>query len=141
MVDMVASNLKLEQRSRNMLRRLSPKCNSMSDLELDTLLAQSKRSVKLAMLVAETGKTVEVCQQHLDSAGGVLAAALDEACPPTQTLSYNDRNSERFTLCIDGGGTKCAAAIADIAGNMSHGYAGPCNLYVSFFSLVLIPRA
>ncbi|OOQ90617.1 putative glucokinase regulator family protein [Penicillium brasilianum] len=128
MVDMVASNLKLEQRSRNMLRRLSPKCNSMSDSELDALLAQSKRSVKLAMLVAETGQTIEICQRHLDSAGGVLAAALDEACPSTQTVSPNDNYSKRFALCIDGGGTKCAAAIADIAGNMSHGYAGPCNL-------------
>jgi N-acetylmuramic acid 6-phosphate etherase len=132
MVDMVASNLKLEQRSRNMLRRLSPKCNSMSDSELDVLLAQSKRSVKLAMLVAETGQTVEVCQRHLDSAGGVLAAALGEACLSTQTFSPNDDRSKRFTLCIDGGGTKCAAAIVDSAGNMSHGYAGPCNLYASF---------
>lgn len=132
MVDMVASNLKLEQRSRNMLRRLSTKCNSMSDSELDALLAQSKRSVKLTMLVAETGQTVDVCRQHLDSAGGVLAAALDEACPPTQTFPLNEGNTKRFTLCIDGGGTKCAAASTDISGNMSHGYAGPCNLYASF---------
>lgn len=130
MVDMVASNLKLEQRSRNMLRRLSPKCNSMSNSELDALLVHSKRSVKLAMLVAETGKTVEVCQQHLDAAGGVLAGALDEACPPTRSLPFKVEDAKRFVLCIDGGGSKCAAAIADDSGNTSHGYAGPCNLYV-----------
>jgi N-acetylmuramic acid 6-phosphate etherase len=133
MVDMVASNLKLEQRSRNMLRRLSPKCSSMSDSELDALLAQSKGSVKLAMLVAETGETVEVCQQHLDSAGGVLAGALDRACLSTQPLSPNTILSRRFTLCIDGGGTKCAAAIADGSGSISHGIAGACNLYVFVF--------
>lgn len=46
MVDMVASNLQLEQRSRNMLRRLSAKSSSMTD----SLLSTSKRSVKLAIL-------------------------------------------------------------------------------------------
>lgn len=103
----------------------------MSDSELDALLARSNRSVKLAMLVAETGETAEVCQEHLDSAGGVLTRALDRACPSTQHLSPNDTISRRFALCIDGGGTKCAAAVADGSGGTSHGYAGPCNLYVS----------
>lgn len=107
----------------------------MSDSELDALLALSKRSVKLAMLVAETGETAEACQQHLDSAGGVLAVALDRACPSTQPLSPNDAMSRQFTLCIDGGGTKCAAAIADDSGKTGHGYAGPCNLYVFFLLL------
>lgn len=128
MVDMVASNLKLEQRSRNMLRRLGAKCSSMSDAELDALLAQSNRSVKLAMLVAETGQTVEACQQYLESAGGVLAGALDRACPRTQPQSPIDGISKRFTLCVDGGGSKCAAVIADSSGHTSHGFAGPCNL-------------
>lgn len=109
----------------------------MSDSELDALLAQSNCSVKLAMLVAETGETVQVCQQHLDSAGGVLAGALDQACPSTQPLSPNDIISKQFTLCIDGGGTKCAAAIADGSGSTSHGYAGPCNLYAVILFLLL----
>lgn len=104
----------------------------MSDSELDALLAQSKCSVKLAMLVAETGETAEVCQQHLDSAGGVLAGALDRACPSTQPLPPNDIISRRFTLCIDGGGTKSAAAVADGSGSTRHGFAGPCSLYVPF---------
>ena len=128
MVDMVASNLKLEQRSRNMLRRLGAKCSSMSDAELDALLAQSNRSVKLAMLVAETGQTVEACQQYLESAGGVLAGALDRACPRTQPQSPIDGIAKRFTLCVDGGGSKCAAVIVDSSGHTSHGFAGPCNL-------------
>lgn len=102
----------------------------MSDAELDALLAQSNRSVKLAMLVAETGQTVEACQQLLESAGGVLACALDRACPCTQPQSPIDGISKRFTLCIDGGGSKCAAVIADSSGHTSHRFAGSCNLWV-----------
>ncbi|KAJ5160929.1 uncharacterized protein N7482_007933 [Penicillium canariense] len=128
MVDMVASNLKLEQRSRNMLRRLSTKCSSLSDSELDALLAQSNGSVKLAILVAETGKSAKDCQQHLDSAGGVLASAFEGASAPAQPLCPPAAIARRFMLCIDGGGTKCAAAVTDHTGVVRHGYAGPCNL-------------
>ena len=130
MVDMVASNLKLEQRSRNMLRRLSTKCSSMTDSELDALLSTSNYSVKLAILVAETGASVETCEKLLKSAGGVLATALDDISKPS-TQSVNTEISRRFMLCIDGGGTKCAAVVTNTDGLVSHGYGGPCNLYVS----------
>ncbi|KAJ5627260.1 hypothetical protein N7528_004687 [Penicillium herquei] len=125
MVDMVASNLKLEQRSRNMLRRLSVKCNERSDSELDTLLAESNGSVKLAILVAETGESVQTCQASLDSAEGILSKALTGKPRPDQPDTHGER---RFVLCIDGGGTKCAAAVADTSGAVSYGSAGPCNL-------------
>lgn len=129
MVDLVASNLKLKQRSRNILRGISRKCNSLSDPELDALITKCNSSVKLAILVAETGEPVEACKTHLESAGGVLATALDGA-QPTQSLSPSHELSRRFVLCIDGGGTKCAVVVADPTGLVSHGYAGPCNLYV-----------
>ncbi|KAM0095513.1 hypothetical protein ACP6JD_000905 [Aspergillus fumigatus] len=77
MVDLVASNLKLEQRSRNILRRLSARCDGMTDAELDALLARCKGRVKLALLVAETGEAVEQCEERLASAGGVLAKAFE----------------------------------------------------------------
>lgn len=130
MVDMVASNLKLEQRSRNMLRRLSMKCSSMRDSELDALLFTSKQSVKLAILVAETSQSVETCEKLLESAGGVLATALGGLPGPTPTQSATPEISRRCVLCIDGGGTKCAAVVANAGGVVSHGYGGPCNLYV-----------
>ncbi|KAJ5630897.1 uncharacterized protein N7484_010997 [Penicillium longicatenatum] len=125
MVDMVASNLKLEQRARNILRRLSGKCQGFSDSELDSLLARCNRSVKLAILVAETSGSVESCREALASAGGVLAKALTETRQPAQKSLPESR---RFVLCIDGGGTKCAAVVANKDGVISHGFAGPCNI-------------
>lgn len=121
MVDLMASNLKLEQRSRNILRRVSPKCGSLADSELTTLLEKCNGSVKLAILVAETQETIENCQICLDKAGGVLSAALPEN--PLRSESKRD-----FVLCVDGGGSKCAAVVADASGTLYHGNSGPCNL-------------
>ncbi|KXG48479.1 ATPase, BadF/BadG/BcrA/BcrD type [Penicillium griseofulvum] len=127
MVDLVASNLKLEQRSRNILRRLSPKCQSAPDAELDAVLAQCNGSVKLAILVSETGESVETCRGYFDAAAGVLAnalAAISEPIEPKPTSTP----TKKFALCIDGGGTKCAAVVADEANVVGQGSAGPCNL-------------
>lgn len=122
MVDMVASNLKLEQRSRNILRRLSPKCSSLPDSELNKLLAQCNGSVKMAILVAETQDSVEKCRERLENSGGVLAVAMPEKPLVAET-------KRELVLCIDGGGSKCAAVAADSAGALYHGHSGPCNLY------------
>ncbi|GIK05046.1 hypothetical protein Aspvir_009145 [Aspergillus viridinutans] len=125
MVDLVASNLELEQRSRNILRRLSARCAGMTDAELDTLLARCKRKVKLALLVAETDP-VEHCEERLASAGGVLANALETSLAKDVQSPAKDR---QYVLCIDGGGTKCAAVIADLEGSVvGRGTTGPCNL-------------
>ncbi|OQE29271.1 hypothetical protein PENFLA_c004G10819 [Penicillium flavigenum] len=127
MVDLVASNLKLEQRSRNILRRLSGKCQSSSDAELDSLLARCNASVKLAILVAETGESVETCQGYVDAAGGVLSNALAAISRP---IEHNPASAptQNFSLCIDGGGTKCAAVVAHGTNVAGQGSAGPCNL-------------
>ncbi|KAJ5237076.1 hypothetical protein N7489_007167 [Penicillium chrysogenum] len=127
MVDLVASNLKLKQRSRNILRRLSGKCQSSSDAELDALLARCNASVKLAILVAETGESVETCQGYADAAGGVLANALAAISRPIGQKPAS-APTQRFSLCIDGGGTKCAAVVADGTNVVGQGSAGPCNL-------------
>lgn len=131
MVDLVASNLKLEQRSRNILRRLSGKCQSLSDAELDTLLARCNSSVKLSILVAESGESVETCQGYVDAAGGVLANALAAISKPIEQKPTSTA-IQRFALCIDGGGTKCAAAVAHGTKIVGQGSAGPCNLYDLF---------
>lgn len=130
MVDLQASNLKLKQRSRNILKKLSSKCGTMTDSDLDALLMECDRSVKLAFLVAETGKSVETCKGDLQSVGGILSKALDVAVPDIQPVSHE--LVRKFALCIDGGGTKCAAVMSDAAGNTTRGSAGPCNLYDIF---------
>lgn len=127
MVDMVASNLKLKQRSRNMLRKLSKVCEPKSDADLDALLLNCSRSVKLALLVAETGLSVGECQSKLEQVGGVLAKALSVE-PAKGEASESQLLEQKYVLCIDGGGTKCAAVIMNHKGDISRGLAGPCNL-------------
>ncbi|KAH1281439.1 hypothetical protein KXX35_004272 [Aspergillus fumigatus] len=128
MVDLVASNLKLEQRSRNILRRLSARCDGMTDAELDALLARCKGRVKLALLVAETGEAVEQCEERLASAGGVLAKAFEMSLAGVTDVQTPPAERQ-YVLCIDGGGTKCAAVIADLQGTVvGRGTTGPCNL-------------
>lgn len=127
MVDLVASNLKLKQRSRNILRRLSGKCESMPDTELDAVLLECNGSVKLALLAVETGLSVSDCQSKLDSAGGVLSLALDKPAAKDQANGCSSQ-SRQYVLCIDGGGTKCAAVIADHTGIVGRGVGGPCNM-------------
>lgn len=138
MVDMVASNLKLRHRSRNMLRSLSGKCRSASDYELDSLLARCNRSVKLAILVAESQEAVDICEGHLHSAGGFLTKALAAVHRPSEKTVDGSTTSRRFVLCIDGGGTKCAAVVTDGSGDVYRGSAGPCNLYDAWISTLEI---
>lgn len=127
MVDLVASNLKLKQRSRNILRILSKVCESKSDADLDALLLSCNRSVKLALLAAETGLSVGECQAKLDLAGGVLTKALSIE-PAKKTVIVPRAVAREYVLCIDGGGTKCAAVIVNHTGLVGRGLAGPCNL-------------
>ncbi|THC89484.1 hypothetical protein EYZ11_011068 [Aspergillus tanneri] len=98
----------------------------MKNADLDNLLDQCQRSVKLALLVAETGLSVEQCRCDLESANGVLAKALKKSTTQTENDYINGR---QFALCIDGGGSKCAAVIIDQTGTIiGRGRSGPCNL-------------
>jgi N-acetylmuramic acid 6-phosphate etherase len=128
MVDLIASNLKLKQRSRNILRRSSFQCQSLSDEDLDALLSRCNHSVKLAILVAETGESVKACEGYFETTNGVLADAMTSALKTNQQTTSDAKSSRPFVLCIDGGGTKCAAVVTDGDNVLLHGYAGPCNL-------------
>lgn len=132
MVDLIASNEKLAQRSRNILRNLSTRCSSMSEQSLDDLLAECDRSVKLALVVVENGLTVEQGRQRLKDADGVLSRALAlEKDFYVQGSVTNDFEPRFPVLCIDGGGSKCAA-VTGISDNIKgKGISGPCNLYVT----------
>ena len=103
----------------------------MTDEQLDDLLAQCDRSVKLALMTANTGLSIEQSRRELESAGGILAQALkaaNKSCTGNQP-NYSAAPDRRFILCIDGGGSKCAAVITDEKGViLGRGLAGPCNL-------------
>lgn len=129
MVDLVASNAKLRQRSRNIIRRCSAHYASASNEDIDSLLSRCHGSVKLALLVAETGRSVVEYQQELEACGQQLSKALYRAKLPAIGSEYSKERKERLVLCVDGGGTKCAAVVADHTGAVrGRGEAGPCNM-------------
>ena len=134
MVDLVASNAKLRQRSRNIIRRCNAGYASVSNEDIDALLSRCNGSVKLALLVAETGRSVEQCQRELEACGQQLSKALDRSRSPTIRSEYVKGHEKRLVLCVDGGGTKCAAVVAGHTGAvLGRGEAGPCNMYVICF--------
>lgn len=131
MVDLVASNAKLRQRSRNIIRRCNAGYASVSNADIDALLSRCNGNVKLALLVAETGRSVEQCQRELETCGLQLSKALARVKPSTIGSKYGKGHEKRLFLCVDGGGTKCAAVVADHTGAvLGRGEAGPCNMCV-----------
>ncbi|PGH15886.1 N-acetylmuramic acid 6-phosphate etherase [Polytolypa hystricis UAMH7299] len=135
MVDLKASNLKLEQRSRNILRKLSgPACPS-TDQEIDSLLSQCGGSVKIALATLALGSTLGEARLRLDAAGGRLSEVLkqknDDIGPDEQrriSTSLSSLGRPLLVLYIDGGGTKCAAVAISSDGKIGEGEAGPCNV-------------
>ncbi|OKL56265.1 hypothetical protein UA08_08459 [Talaromyces atroroseus] len=102
MVDLIASNKKLKQRSRNILRKVSKHCSLMADHDLDDLLARCNGRVKLAIVVAEKGTSIEQSQLELDMAQGVLAKVLaHENGSQVEQPLVNGSNRHRAVLCID----------------------------------------
>ena len=136
MVDLKAANIKLERRSRNIIRSIEPTAFDFTDDGLDARINSCGGSVKLTLMTLMTGLENEDCKWNLERAGGVLPKALQdrqakvisaEKINGTQTIN-DDSKPGRFVLCIDGGGTKCAIAVANEAGEIGKGEAGPCNV-------------
>lgn len=124
MVDLRATNLKLQQRSRNILRSIcGPKC-PQADEELDALLSTCDGSVKVAIVSLSLGVQVPEARNRLNIAGGVLAKVLEEGHNSPATTGIDSE----YVLCVDGGGSKCAAAIISADGTLSCGEAGGCNV-------------
>jgi N-acetylmuramic acid 6-phosphate etherase len=82
------------------------------------------------------GLEKEDCKWHLERAGGVLSKAVQarqakvisaEKINGTQAIN-DDSKPERLVLCINGGGTKCAVAAENEAGEIEQGESGPCNV-------------
>ncbi|OCT55071.1 putative glucokinase regulator family protein [Cladophialophora carrionii] len=125
MVDLKATNLKLQQRSRNILRTVCGLRCPTSDDDLDILLHKCHGSVKLAIASLSLGVSVSEAERRLDEAGGVLADLLKQVVD----LSLpDDSTNQRYHLCIDGGGSKCAAAVISVDGESGHGESSGCNV-------------
>ena len=130
MIDVKATNAKLRQRARNILRTIcGGRCPS-SDADLDDLLHRCDGSVKLAAASLMLERPVSEARGRLQAAGDMLAKVLDEA---TQAVDQetgppvNGMSNMGYILCVDGGGSKCAAVIRDRFGGLWRGEAGPCN--------------
>ncbi|KAL1839648.1 hypothetical protein VTK73DRAFT_3986 [Phialemonium thermophilum] len=126
MIDLKASNIKLKQRSRNILRFVGGEACTQTDEELDQILQQCRGSVKLAAVTIVLRVSVEEAEERLRRNKGVLARVFEEARQhETQTQSGDDG----FVLCVDAGGTSCKAVILSSRdGELGTGTAGPCNV-------------
>jgi N-acetylmuramic acid 6-phosphate etherase len=101
----------------------------MTDQDLDDLLARCDGRVKVALVVAEKGLSVEESREQLEMAQGVLAKVITtENEVQVKKPLVNGFKHRRSVLCIDGGGSKCAAVVGDSSRNTGKGVAGPCNL-------------
>lgn len=127
MIDLKATNEKLQQRSRDIVRTICGSSCPTTDEELDELISKCDGSVKTAVAAVLLG-SVEEANKRLSSAAGVLA----EALRPSKEIYINGHNmpakSEEYVLCVDGGGSKCAAVLLGSNGTTGRGEAGPCNV-------------
>ncbi|EXJ72161.1 uncharacterized protein A1O5_04665 [Cladophialophora psammophila CBS 110553] len=129
MVDLKATNFKLQQRSRNMLRTICGSRCPDSDASLDALLESCQGSVKLAIATLGLGTPVAEAKQRLEEAGGILANVLKKTtngCSNGQTTANGD--APDYVLCVDGGGSKCAAVVMSADGQRGYGEGPGCNV-------------
>ncbi|KAM5438302.1 putative N-acetylmuramic acid 6-phosphate etherase [Microsporum ferrugineum] len=136
MVDVKTSNLKLQQRSRNIIRKLSGASSPSAIEDIDDLLHKCNGSVKLALATLALGSSPEYARNKLEISGGKLSAIMT-----ADTKSGADRRgikrvnatqstviSEKLVLYVDGGGTKCRAIVINSLSQLGEGEAGPCNV-------------
>ncbi|EGX95837.1 glucokinase regulator family protein, putative [Cordyceps militaris CM01] len=126
MVDLKATNVKLRQRARNILRAIGGQRCRQSDEDLDAVLAASHGSTKLAAVVLVLGVTPADAELRLARNSGVLARVLAEA--ETEGSAAGTDGDAGIVLCVDAGGTSCKAAILCRDGASGTGIGGPCNV-------------
>lgn len=133
MIDVKATNIKLKQRARNILRLVGGDICTQSDAELDRILECCRGSVKLAAVTIVLKVPVEEAEDRLRRNKGVLAHVFEEAHEKKTQL---ESDGEAFVLCVDAGGTSCKAVIMSQEGDMGIGIAGPCNVYILTFLFI-----
>lgn len=129
MVDLRATNVKLRQRARNILRLIGGAACKQTDGELDQVLQACRGSVKLAAVAIALDVSVADAEARLERNEGVLARVLGEARQAAAEEEHHDHDG--LVLCVDAGGTSCKAVIMTKDGAAACGAAGPCNVYVS----------
>lgn len=129
MVDVKATNLKLQQRARNILREVCGSGCPNSDAELDEVLQQSGGSVKVAIAMISLGASADEARQRLDEVNGVLGILLQDADTRQQPrVNGAHSNEQSFVLCVDGGGSKCAAYVIGQNGEYGEAKGPACNV-------------
>jgi N-acetylmuramic acid 6-phosphate etherase len=127
MVDVRATNLKLKQRARNILRELCGGLCPSTDEELDALLVECDGSVKVAIASLKLKIPAADAQMRLLRQNGSLAKVIGahgtSAVPQT-----NVHRADRYVLCVDGGGSKCAAFILGSNGQCAEAEGLGCNV-------------
>jgi N-acetylmuramic acid 6-phosphate etherase len=129
MIDVKATNEKLRQRSRNIIRMTCGAECERTDAELDELLLQCDGSVKLAVASLLLDVGINEARERLAVAGGVLTEVLNDhpSIGGRAGTHVNGVSNEEYFLCVDGGGSKCAAIIGDRHGGIWRAEGGPCN--------------
>ncbi|OAR02982.1 hypothetical protein LLEC1_05646, partial [Akanthomyces lecanii] len=127
MVDLKATNIKLQQRARNILRAIGGQRCPHSDEDLDAILAASHGSTKVAAVVIVLDVDVAEAELRLERNNGVLAQVFAEA--ETQS-SKGTKDESDIVLCVDAGGTSCKATVLSKDGAVGTGIGGPCNMQV-----------
>lgn len=125
MVDLKATNIKLRQRARNILKAIGGQRCLQSDDELDAILEACHGSTKLAAIVVVLGVSVQEAKLRLQQNNGVLAQVFAAAEEDSTSKTYDESG---IVLCIDAGGTSCRATILSADGAIGTGIAGPCNM-------------
>lgn len=127
MVDVKTSNLKLQQRARNILRLIAgPTCQQPDEI-LDQMLDACHGSVKLAAVTLVLNVPVLEAEERLRRNKGVLENVFQEM---REKVSQSNGIDDSLVVCVDAGGTSCKAVIMSKSGCIGHGEAGPCNVYV-----------
>ncbi len=109
MVDLAATNQKLEDRSRRIVASLA----NVTTERAAELLKQSHGDVKTAIVMHRQGVGESQARTLLAEAGGQLRQALERSLPSSETVrSAAAASMERLVIGVDGGGSKTLAWIA-----------------------------
>jgi N-acetylmuramic acid 6-phosphate etherase len=125
MIDLKATNLKLKQRARNILRIIGGDSCNQSNEELDPILESCGGSTKLAAVTIVLKVSVAEAEERLNRNKGVLAQVFAEAKDENAPGPDLERG---IVLCVDAGGTSCKATVMSKDGSIGKGVSGPCNM-------------
>lgn len=130
MVDLRATNIKLQARSNRIVRQFL----NIGIAEADQLLQSCNGELKTAITVGKTGLSVDEARGRLLAYGGRIREVIQDA----PAHRYPD-----WIIGIDGGGTLTRAFLADRQGHvLGRGKAGPSNIKAGRMeALQQIPRA